>query len=185
MTTDAPHATIGRRMAVPMIGLGAACCSSVEFVKLNWPDLAAFPGAAGSICAMLGVLLLFRSQLRAAKAARANRDGCIRISPYVPEMADGSNGAETLKIILTPSPQVVVSTAFSIDAPHAPETQEQGPAEETKPERPFAHAKRLVSRPLATAQEIGAEWSQDVQLSGRAQERLEADPFVRRLARLG
>ncbi|NDR59401.1 hypothetical protein [Aliiruegeria sabulilitoris] len=185
MTSDVAQANIGRRLAVPMIGLGAACCSSVEFVKLNWPDLVALPGAVGSICAMLGVLLLFRSQLRAAKAVRANRAGCIRISPYVPEMADGTNGAETLKIVLTPSPKLVVSTAVPDDGSQSAETREQETAENAPCKLPFAKGRRVVSRPLAAAQRFGSEWAQDVKLSGRAQERLEADPFVRRLARLG
>ena len=179
MSPTAERRTIGRRFAVPMIGLGAVFCASVEFVQVRWPDLAALPGAVGALSAVLGVLLLFRSQER----ARNETETCIRISPYVPEMADGSNGAEKLKVVLTPSPQPVIAANFKREP--VPDDTNEAP----KMAQPRDGTSEILqcqkSGRVVTALRIGTDWVQDVHLSGPAQARLEADPFVQRLARLG
>ncbi len=136
------------------------------------------PGAAGTLCAMVGVLLLIRSRIKATKSVRSNPDGFIRIAPYVPEMVDGSNGAEWLKLVLTPAPRPVIAASFS-RKPQRSELDQSQPQEET----PDTPAKK-GSGEVVTAFRIGPEWAKDVHLSNRAQARLEADPFVQRLARL-
>ena len=175
--------TVARAAAIPMIGLGAAICGSVEFVQSRWPEFVALPGAVGSACALLGVLLLFRAQMQAARAEKARKSDCIRISPYVPEMADGTSGAEMLKVVLAPSPRPAHMTeAFATDRPL---DMQAGPVHARHPEqRPAESRRRRASATLITALRFGNEWSRDVNLSGRALARLESDPFVQRLGRL-
>lgn len=183
--------TASRSVAIPMIGIGAASCSSIEMVQARWPDLAALPGAVGSVCALLGVLLLFRSQLAAARAEKARKEACVRISPYIPEMVDGSNGAEMLKIAMAPLPQTIVARAHAVLKPISQAAHD--PVDGVSPffTGETARAMRVPKRgradasaTLISALRLGSEWSSDLQLNGRAQARLESDPFVQRLGRL-
>lgn len=179
-----------RSVAIAMIALGSACCGSIEFVATRWPDLAAIPGAAGSMSALLGLLLLFREQQRGRRAAEARATDCIRISPYRPEMADGSDGMEMLKLVLMPA-----SSQVPLQPRHRRTTAARpAPKARAASLTPFfaAHDVRLehsapqgASATLFSALRLGQEWARDLELSGRARAQLERDPFVQRLARLG
>lgn len=181
----------GRAIAIPMIGLGAACCCAIEVVSSRWPEYAVLPGAAGSILALCGLVLLFRSQLQAARAEAEKRADCIRISPYIPQMADGSNGAEFLKVVLAPAPEPIqmrprrerpaLALAHSADAAHL---EQLGSDEDSAAERDRVERSRAAIE-LVSSLRLGTEWSRDLQLSRRAEARLDSDPFVQRLARLG
>ncbi|RYH08631.1 hypothetical protein [Tropicimonas sp. IMCC6043] len=178
---------VARSAAIVMIGLGAACCCSIDYVQTRWPDLAAYPALAGCTTALLGLLLLFRSQRRASRKKAASAQDCIRISPYRPEMADGSDGAEVLQLVLTP---------VARPAPLAPRHSRRKAARtasltpffeprDTRLENAAVAGVRSASATLISALRFGQEWSRDLELSSRALARLERDPFVQRLARLG
>ncbi|SNS18358.1 hypothetical protein [Tropicimonas sediminicola] len=191
-----------RMLAIPMLGLGAASCVAVEFVEALAPDLAALPLIAGPALALAGLLLLLRSQVSEARAAKARRMSCQRIAPYRPVMADGSNGVAALNAVLSPAGErhsapprrANVARARAVArASNAPLETHYGsnvrlfpPAPhraEAQPE-PAATRSRTPSASLANAVHFGNNWAQDVDLSPRAKARLEADPFVKRLARI-
>lgn len=191
MTRKENHRSIGRSLAIPMIAIGAACCASIELVQGHWPEIAAVPGTAGSVAALLGLLLLFRSQLREKREERAQKEECVRISPYVPEMVDGSNGAEVLKVVLEPVPQTVrqrprqTRTEPLQSLPANTGTAPFFVSTGTDPVRSGRQQRKRTSATMIAALRFGSEWTRDVQLSRRAMARLESDPFVQRLARLG
>ncbi len=179
----------GRTAAIPMIGLGAACCCSIEIVQNRFPDFAAVPGTAGAVLALVGVVMLFRCQVRQAREQDALKKACVRIAPYVPETTDGSQGAEILKIVLTPAGASPVANAMETPILRRHTQAKPSPSRTNTTETPL-HAGRPDHRfatpaTLYKVLKLGNGGTRDVDLSRRALARLEADPFVRRLSRLG
>lgn len=183
----------GRILAIGMIGLGAACCCSIELFQRYMPDLAAIPGLVGALLALGGLLLLFRCQVKQARFEAARKRECLRLAPYLPEMLDGSNGAVALSVALAPADAAAVEPAICTGAktpvrrrqPLMRSHANQNGATVTLFNE--AHQpRRNTGAPAAfyAALRLGGEWTQDLDLSPRAQARLEADPFVQRLARL-
>ncbi len=163
----------GRVAAIACFGLALACVAVRPMIAARWPELALVPFAAAGGVAIVGIALLLRGLFASrAKPAPDTPDETVQIAPYAPEMSDGSDGVEAVRVALTP-----VAEAGS-------PTRGTAPLFVVGEETPAPQA-RTMSRQRVAKQRLGSEWSSDLQLSRRAQARLEADPFVQRLSRLG
>ncbi|MDV7142170.1 hypothetical protein R3X27_05705 [Tropicimonas sp. TH_r6] len=158
----------GRVAAFACFGLALACVVARASLGARKPDIALLPLTAAGILACLGLFLLLRGVFAGRTRSKSDEpEATVQIAPYSPEMSDGSDGAEAVQAVLAPLSKIgePAECEASRTAPRAPRG-------------------RAVSRKRVAAQRLGSEWSNDLQLSPRAQARLEADPFVQRLARL-
>lgn len=204
-TPKVSHRDLSRLCAIPMLGLGAAICISVEFFQTHVSGYAALPLIVGPALALVGLLMLLRGQLREARAEKERKAGCQRIASYRPVMADGSNGSAALSLVLAPAGEICSepprrrSVARAQAVARAPRSQSEAPyggnvrqfppahlhaAAHRAPVRTSSRQGRSATASLADAMHFGSEWAQDLDLSPRALARLEADPFVKRLARI-
>ncbi|SFC84460.1 hypothetical protein [Tropicimonas isoalkanivorans] len=181
-----------RMAAIPMIALGAACCASIEIVKSTAPDLATLPGLAGSVLALGGLLLLFKSQLAEKRATAAAKRRYQRIAPYLPEMTDGSGSAKALAAALAPvekaiEPAVRLTVVSAEAVARAPRRQKNGAGASVTlfQHDPASDDHRGASTPIFAAMRLGGNWAEGLKLSPKAMARFESDPFVQRLARIG
>lgn len=159
----------GRIAAIACFGLAAASVGARATVQSSWPDLALLPIAGAGLFASAGFTLLVRSMVVGRKETDPEPvEATVQISSYSPEMVDGSDGAEAVRAVLAP-----VAEAEADDSAHLAEAAAR------------VASGRALSPDRVSARRLGAEWAHNLRLSRREQARLEADPFVQRLARLG
>ncbi|WP_068109266.1 hypothetical protein [Tropicimonas marinistellae] len=191
--TARPARSLARMVAIPMIGLGAASCATIDMVHRHMPEFSAVPGIAGSVLAMVGLMLLMRCQVRQARDEAARRLRCQRISYYVPVMADGSSCSDALTAALVPAGVSTgaptrrrsVSAARMAKREQDRRTKCAGASVTLFRHGPESTERAVGAKTAVTAaMRFGGEWTKDLDLSPRASAQLEADPFVKRLARM-
>lgn len=134
---------------------------------IAWTPLLA---TAAALLLFLSLVARMRSRRRAAALPQALAGAHHRIPAYVPEMANGVDGSLALARVIGP---------FEIRREVARRPLARAAA------APGKAARRGAGNPLFAAVRLGENWGEGLKLSGRALSRLNADPFVQRLGRLG